>query len=176
MISPVRVRSFGVRQLALLLIRILRLVHIGSSLDTQPQAPKGPSVSSRRFQPAESVRKGITATPKGLTYSSAPAGSSEVLGSGSMGFTHGYSWLAPAGQGALHRSVSYVPEDQNACNKLPLSAGELARRGCMHAWPCASASRAPHHCTARWGGTFCHGDEWHKEPTVLWLCHLRFAL
>jgi hypothetical protein len=61
------------------------------------EAPQGPSVSSRRFQPAESEAEEITSTPTGLTYSSAPPGPALFFLFLSVGFTHGYSRFAPFG-------------------------------------------------------------------------------
>ena len=63
-----------------------------------PKAPKGPSLSSRRFQPAESRAGRMTPTPTGLTCSSAPSGPVQVFRCLSVGFTHGYSRHAPSGQ------------------------------------------------------------------------------
>jgi hypothetical protein len=66
------------------------------------KAPKGPALSSRRFQPAESRAERMTTTPTGLTCSSAPSGPVQVFRLLPVGFTHGYSRHAPSGQFPPH--------------------------------------------------------------------------
>jgi hypothetical protein len=56
------------------------------------QAPKGPPVSSRRFQPADRMAEPITPTPTGLTKpQSGPFRAGKFFRLISVGFTHGYS-------------------------------------------------------------------------------------
>jgi hypothetical protein len=69
------------------------------------QAPKGPHVSSRRFQPADRMAEQMTPTPAGLTKpQSGPFRAAKCFRLISVGFTHGYSWVAPSGQTAFHCS------------------------------------------------------------------------
>jgi hypothetical protein len=64
----------------------------------EQQAPEGPPVSSRRFQPADNIAMRITPTPTGLTGSPAPPGPIRFFCLVSVGCTHGYSRFAPSGQ------------------------------------------------------------------------------
>jgi len=65
------------------------------------QAPKGPYVSSRRFQPADRRAERITPTPAGLTTpQSGPFRAANCFRVISVGSTHGYSWVAPSGRTA----------------------------------------------------------------------------
>ena len=64
----------------------------------EEQAPEGPPVSSRRFQPADNVAMRITPTPTGLNGSPAPPGPIRFFCLVSVGCTHGYSRFAPLGQ------------------------------------------------------------------------------
>ena len=89
---------------ALLLTRILvpwarLLTDRGANVAPQAMsaAPKGPSVSSRRCQPADGVGREITATPKGLTFSSAPSGPGRDFGLRFRGFHPRLLTVCPSG-------------------------------------------------------------------------------
>ena len=62
------------------------------------KAAKGPSVSSRRFQPADNEPQRIASTPSGLTHGPTPSGPGQFFRFLSVGFTYGYSRFAPSGQ------------------------------------------------------------------------------
>jgi uncharacterized protein (DUF433 family) len=65
------------------------------------QAPKGPHVISRRFQPADRIAEQITPTPTGLTKpQSGPFRAGPSFRLIPWVFTHGYSRFAPSGQPA----------------------------------------------------------------------------
>jgi hypothetical protein len=55
--------------------------------DNNPKAPQGPSVSSRRFQPAGNEAERVASTPKGLTCSPALTGPVWFFRIPSVGFT-----------------------------------------------------------------------------------------
>jgi hypothetical protein len=65
----------------------------------EQQAPEGPPVSSRRFQPAGNIAMRITSTPTGLIPQARdPPGPIRFFCLVSVGCTHGYSRFAPSGQ------------------------------------------------------------------------------
>jgi hypothetical protein len=101
----------------------------------RPQALQGPSMSSRRFQPAETVARRIAPTPKGLTCRSAPSGPGRLLGSP-------LPWVSPTathclplrGKACPDRLSASSPPHQGPCKEqslLPLS-------GSVHGWCCHS--------------------------------------
>jgi hypothetical protein len=64
-------------------------------------APEGPTLSSRRFQPAGNEAEGVAPTPTGLTHSPAPTGAGALFRFLPVGFipqARDYSSFAPPGQ------------------------------------------------------------------------------
>jgi hypothetical protein len=86
----------------------------------EEQAPEGPPVSSRRFQPADNIAMRITPTPRGLTGSPAPPGPIRFFAS--------FPWVAPTATHGLPLWGNFLPVISCSSETLTEPCGVERRR------------------------------------------------